>query len=210
MVEVLNNRLVPGGGQSQSGSWILKTEKFTAKLSVNITPSISNDGRNINLNITLKVDDFVSVFTSLSAASSPEINNREIVTNSNLTSGDVLVLGGLTRNATAVTTTSVPILSKIPLIGNLFKQRSQTQTKSTLMVFICPKILPRRPAMDGNLEPFSQSKLDYSAKETIAQGRVFDSIKDPVTRFIFPKIGDENLKVIANFAKYNTESNPPR
>lgn len=208
IVENANKKLVPGGGQSQSGSWILKSDNFTAYLRINIVPSISNDGKNINLNIKLKVDNFVSELTNLSAGQFPEINIREINTNANLTSGDVLVLGGLTRNDVVTTATEVPILSKIPIIGNLFRSRNQSQVKSTLLVFIAPKII--QPLRQGGLEQFSQHKLDYVAKETIENGRVFDSIKDPVTRFIFPKIGNTNLKTVNGFIEQSQALNPPQ
>ena len=52
-----------------------------------------------------------------------------------------MVIGGLIRDAKVEGESRVPVLGKIPLIGELFQVRSGTREKTNLMVFIRPKIL---------------------------------------------------------------------
>lgn len=55
--------------------------------------------------------------------------------------GETTVIGGLSRYSDALSRKSVPYLSKIPLLGNLFKSKNKTKDNSELMVFIKPTIV---------------------------------------------------------------------
>ena len=62
--------------------------------------------------------------------------------------GAMVVLGGLTRDEYGDTTNGVPLLSSIPVIGNLFKSSSRTRHKQTLMLFLRPIVM--RDQSDSN------------------------------------------------------------
>jgi general secretion pathway protein D len=68
-------------------------------------------------------------------------NKRELTTSVLVPDGGMLVLGGLTSEEATQNTQGVPGLSRIPLLGNLFKSRRATKSKRNLMVFIRPIIL---------------------------------------------------------------------
>jgi len=55
--------------------------------------------------------------------------------------GAMVVLGGLTRDEYGDTTDGVPVLSSIPIIGNLFKSSTRTRRKQTLMLFLRPIVM---------------------------------------------------------------------
>lgn len=189
VIELKDSRLVVGGAVAQSGNWVVKNDYFNASLKVMIMPNISTDGSNINLGVKVEVSNFASIVFNVT-------DNRVLTTNANIKNNDVLVLGGLTRKDDAVIETEVPILSKIPLIGNFFKKQNQTSVKRTLVVFISPKLIyPRKNGIDE----YTGNRLGQAAKDTIENGQVFDNVRDPVTRFLFPKIGHENLKEINKF-----------
>ncbi len=192
MVSVEDNKLRAGDVVPENGTFVRKNIKYRARLRATIFPNISADGSNINLGIKVEVQDFNPELGSLGNV----INNREITTNTNIKNNDVLVLGGLTRRDDTDSQTETPILSKIPIIGNFFKNRSQDNIKRTLVVFIAPKLIyPRK----NSIGDFTGNRLGQAAKETIENGQVFDNVRDPITRFFFPKIGHENLKVINQF-----------
>ena len=69
------------------------------------------------------------------------INKREIDTTVTVNNGEIIALGGLLDDNERRTIQRIPILSDIPLIGELFRSRSRTRTKTNLMVFIRPTIL---------------------------------------------------------------------
>src|SRR3546814_8450436 len=69
------------------------------------------------------------------------INKREIETTVTVDDGEILALGGLLDDNERKTIERIPLLSDIPVVGELFKSRSKSRTKTNLMVFIRPTIL---------------------------------------------------------------------
>ncbi len=69
------------------------------------------------------------------------INKREIETTVTVDDGEILALGGLLDDNERRTIERIPLLSDIPGIGELFKSRSRSRSKTNLMVFIRPTIL---------------------------------------------------------------------
>ena len=69
------------------------------------------------------------------------INKREIETTVTVDDGEILALGGLLDDNERKTIERIPLLSDIPGMGELFKSRSKSRSKTNLMVFIRPTIL---------------------------------------------------------------------
>ncbi|HEV2112034.1 MAG TPA: secretin N-terminal domain-containing protein, partial [Gammaproteobacteria bacterium] len=105
-------------------------------ITLKITPQI-NEGDSVQL----KIDQNVSNLTATSIGGQPVTDEREITTNILAKTGEIVVLGGLIDNDLTESEQQVPVLGSIPLIGNLFKYRSTSNTKRNLMVFIQPSIL---------------------------------------------------------------------
>jgi len=68
-------------------------------------------------------------------------NKRELTTSVMVPDGGLLVLGGLTSAETTESLQGVPGLSRIPVLGGLFKSRAAKHSKRNLMVFLRPRIL---------------------------------------------------------------------
>lgn len=105
-------------------------------ITLKITPQI-NEGDSVQL----KIDQNVSNLTATSIGGQPVTDEREITTNVLAKTGEIVVLGGLIDHSLTESQQQVPVLGSIPLIGNLFKYRSTSNTKRNLMVFIQPTIL---------------------------------------------------------------------
>ena len=101
-----------------------------------ITPQI-NEGDAI----LLKLRQEQSSVSASTSASDIITNERVIETSVIVDDGGILVLGGLIDDDFQVTESRVPLLGRIPLLGNLFKSTSRSKSKTNLMVFIRPKIL---------------------------------------------------------------------
>ncbi|HWW63215.1 MAG TPA: type II secretion system secretin GspD [Sphingomonadaceae bacterium] len=69
------------------------------------------------------------------------LNKREIETTVSVEDGEIIALGGLLDDNERRTIERVPLLSDIPLVGELFKSRSRARAKTNLMVFIRPTII---------------------------------------------------------------------
>jgi general secretion pathway protein D len=82
-----------------------------------------------------------SIAPGVQGASDLITNKRELTTSVMVPDGGLLVLGGLTSEETGESMQGVPGLSRIPLLGNLFKSRASKHTKRNLMIFLRPRIL---------------------------------------------------------------------
>ena len=99
-----------------------------------------------------------SVAGPVSARSSDLIiNKREFETSFTVGDGQILAIGGLLNDDERRTIERIPLLSDIPLIGELFKSRSRTRSKTNLMVFIRPTVL--RSRADG--DRLTARRYDY-------------------------------------------------
>jgi type IV pilus assembly protein PilQ len=74
-------------------------------------------------------------------AAGPSILKKQASTSILVKDGDTAVIGGIYENSKAESTSAVPILSKIPILGWLFKNNQIDDNTSELMVFLTPKIL---------------------------------------------------------------------
>jgi type IV pilus assembly protein PilQ len=111
------------------------TEK-EALLQLKVTPRIINDDQ-----ISLKILTTRDVFDfSRSVQGSPPKNTRETQTNLIVKNGETIVIGGIYTETDSESETGVPFLSKIPLIGGLFKREVKTKDKTELLIFITPRI----------------------------------------------------------------------
>lgn len=72
------------------------------------------------------------------------LNKRAFETVLTVDDGEILAIGGLLNDDERRTIERIPLLSDIPLLGELFKSRSRTRSKTNLMVFIRPTILKSR------------------------------------------------------------------
>lgn len=70
----------------------------------------------------------------------PAITTRQISSNVLAKNGQTIVLGGIFESTKDDTTERLPFLSKIPVVGLLFQQKSKTENKRELLIFITPHI----------------------------------------------------------------------
>ncbi len=75
------------------------------------------------------------------SAQGPITNKTSVQTTVSVDNNDLLVLGGLMQDEFSDGQSGVPGLSKIPLIGNLFKGADRKRTKSNLMIFLRPIVM---------------------------------------------------------------------
>jgi len=71
----------------------------------------------------------------------PRTRASTMITQMLLESGQTAVIGGLTTDSEAKTVSRVPFISRIPILGELFKHRSEQRDRRNLMVFITPSLV---------------------------------------------------------------------
>jgi general secretion pathway protein D len=102
-----------------------------------ITPQI-NEGDSMLLKISQEIS---SIAQSAAGAVDLITNQRIIETTVIVEDGEILVLGGLLEDVLRESDQRVPVLGRIPILGNLFRSRKTDKVKTNLLVFIQPKIL---------------------------------------------------------------------
>ena len=74
----------------------------------------------------------------------PAISRKEANTNVLVKDGDTTVIGGIYVRRGSSTTSGLPLLSKIPIIGFFFRNYRELDSKDELLIFISPRILNRQ------------------------------------------------------------------
>ena len=121
-----------GGGANA----VSTTEFVDATLSLEVTPSITPDGK-IQMMLQIK-NDSVGNPTPTGQFT---INKNEINTNVLVDNGETVVLGGIFEQMTNNTQTKVPFLGDLPYVGRLFRKDVKMDNKSELLIFVTPRIV---------------------------------------------------------------------
>jgi type IV pilus assembly protein PilQ len=118
----------------------LATVKFkNIDLELKVVPQITNDNR-ISIDVKIKKDDIDQLVATPTGAV-PALSTHEAQTQLLVNDGDTIVIGGIIRNREARGERGFPLLSKIPFLGWLFKERADSSSRDELIVFITPKIV---------------------------------------------------------------------
>ncbi len=122
--------------QASTNGTTIQVLEFPIGIVLLVRPRINADGQ-----ITMRVHPVVSTITSIGADNLPQTSSREAETTVMIKDGETIVLGGLIRDEMLKTIQEVPLLSKLPFLGELFKFRSKSHRHSEIMVFITPHLL---------------------------------------------------------------------
>ena len=107
-----------------------------AALKLTVTPSIIGDG-----NVLLEIQVNNDTPNRTTGSDEPPINKMEIVTKLLIADGDIVVIGGIKKNVIANSKQQTPGLGDMPVIGNLFKGKSNVDNLDELLIFIAPRVL---------------------------------------------------------------------
>jgi general secretion pathway protein D len=104
--------------------------------SLAILPTINDDGY-----VNLQVAQQVSTATAETQFGAPIISTREAATHLFVRDGQTVVIGGLVERERDQSTSGIPLLKDLPLIGGLFGSASNTTANSELFVFLTPHVI---------------------------------------------------------------------
>jgi len=108
-----------------------------AELSLTVTPHVTSDNSvYMVIDATKNAADFTQLVGTVPTITTKETHTEVLVGN-----GDTTVLGGIYESASTENKKAVPFLSKIPLLGFLFKSFADSDVITELLVFITPTII---------------------------------------------------------------------
>ena len=138
---------------------------------LNLTPKISEDGT-IIMAIRPSITSIAAVATSPDGLStSPVTDIRELDTVAKVRHGQTIILAGLIQERDYESVKETPGLSKLPLLGNLFRQKSEERQKVELVILLTPYINFSRTSDEiaGGQGQISRYK-DISKNYQVAEG----------------------------------------
>jgi type III secretion protein C len=156
--EVFVGQQTPIKGQSianstsGSPSAIVATNYNTVEtgVSLKVTPLISS-----RETVTLIIEQKVSSVNSAQVAAQGQttappatVNEIRTVTRVHMPSDHFLVMSGLIQESSDITSSRIPCLGSLPLVGNLFGGKTQASAKQNLMIFIRPIIVDTEQDID--------------------------------------------------------------
>ncbi len=145
-----------------AGRTRFETEVHTVPegLIMNITPQISaNDEVILNIRPTVSrivryVNDPNPGLAQFGVTSPiPVVQVREMESLLRVHSGDVAIIGGLMQDSTKQGKDGVPVLSRLPFIGDAFSYRDDQYLKTELVIFLRPVVI-KRASIEGDLKDY--------------------------------------------------------
>ena len=109
-----------------------------ANLKLEVTPQITPEG-SIILDVDINKDS-----RGETTAAGIAINTKHVQTQVLVENGGTVVIGGIFSQVESEDVTKVPLLGDIPVLGNLFKNKATSSTKSELLIFITPRAIGDR------------------------------------------------------------------
>jgi type IV pilus assembly protein PilQ len=119
-----------------------QTTFVDANLELNVTPQItSRDPKEDAKRILLKVRATRNAVGARSNPAGPSIDRREANTQVLVRDGETMVIGGVFVDTQNNNVQGVPYMSRIPVLGWLFKNKSESVSKQELLIFLTPSIV---------------------------------------------------------------------
>lgn len=116
------------------------TQFFEARLSLEVTPHITQDG---SVLMNIRAENNQPDPSNRGSNGQPGIARKEAATNVLVKDGETTVIGGIYVRGGSNSSAGLPILSKIPVLGFFFRNSTELETKNELLIFVTPRILNR-------------------------------------------------------------------
>jgi type IV pilus assembly protein PilQ len=114
----------------------------TTFVDANVTPQItSRDPKETGKLIMMKVRATKNSVGARSNPAGPSIDRKEANTQVNVRDGETMVIGGVFIDTQNNSVAGIPYLSRVPVLGWLFKQKSEAVSKQELLIFLTPTIV---------------------------------------------------------------------
>lgn len=155
-----------------SSDTTMSVEYKKVGVEMNVTPRINDP---ILKTITMDIKPKISSITEWVESGNnlaPQISTREAQTILRVKSGETILLGGLLKEEIINNTTGIPLLSKIPFLGELFKSHSKKKDKTEIIIALTPTIVENdevgRPMVETQeTTPALQDKLHELQSEEV-------------------------------------------
>lgn len=134
-----NVPIITSKSKDNDGNAINSVERQDAALTLRFTPQIT-EGNLVRLKVFQEISsvtDSVGTVDEVGPTFKKTLLRNSIVARD----GETVVLGGLFQTDTTASVTKVPLLGDIPILGHLFKRTKDVENKTSLLIFITPRVI---------------------------------------------------------------------
>jgi type II secretory pathway component GspD/PulD (secretin) len=117
-------------------TFVVEVEEVPVGIALLVRPRVNNETGEITMNIKPAVSTVTSLVQGI-----PQTATREASTTLRARDGETIVIGGLISDQESKSLQQVPILGQIPIIGELFRNRTNRRTRSEIVLFLTPRLL---------------------------------------------------------------------
>jgi general secretion pathway protein D len=130
-----------------------------------ITPHVT-EGRLVRMKISLEVTNIDLASTLTTSSTLPVTQKRTVDTTVIVKDSQTVVIGGLIEDSSTENETKVPVLGDIPVLGWLFRDRSEKNERTNLYIFLTPRVI-KSPAEAREIMQDKKDQMD-----TIQEGEI--------------------------------------
>ena len=155
--ETTTNSATPTATSNASST--SSAERYTTGILMTVTPQISLLTDEITLIVEPKVIDANKSVTFKSGNTYKNPEERGVKSILKVKNGETIIMGGLLRNQDSLSTSRIPFLGDLPLVGNFFRNKTKIQSTRELVVFITPRIMGSSDQDDGEQKEVAEGVL---------------------------------------------------
>jgi len=141
----------------------ISVDYFHVGIVLNIKPRISEDGKEVSMQVETIVSD-VSSTSSASTTSTvevaPIVDTRHVQTFARITNGTPFIIGGLIAQDKTEVIDRIPFVSRLPLVGRLFRRHTTNNFKTEVVVVLTPHVIPPTLRNFSYLMPKDSERFD--------------------------------------------------
>jgi general secretion pathway protein D len=138
-VPMLTSQAVVGGvTASGSSPFASNVSNVSTGVTLSITARVNSSGV-----VTMVINQQVSspIAPSSGGIQSPSFSNRSFSTQLTVQDGDTIAIGGFIQETSGISSSGVPLLHRIPILGAAFGSKSTNKARTELIVFLTPRVI---------------------------------------------------------------------
>lgn len=177
--------------QAVGGTGIVPITSFQYQdigIKIDIEPRVHHN-KEVTLKLTVEVSNQNGYVTAADGTKQPIIGTRTITSTIRLKDGETNILAGLIRNDKTKTKSGIPFLGDLPLIGALFRDTSEQNSRTDLLMTLTPHIVRSPSITEQDLIPVwvgTENNVSFSGRSTRlesprAEGSPFDPVIETPT-----------------------------
>lgn len=139
-------------------------------ITLKVKPRLSSRNK-VTLSVEANIED-VDLSSSVSA-DRPTTTKRKVNTNAIVSNGQTIILGGLIKSSGYGTTSKVPILGDLPIIGSLFRSNGKNESRVNVVIYLTPYIVRK----SSDLVKLKEALAKLSAIQTRYNRYIKEKVK---------------------------------